>query len=339
MGFVHLVSSRTKAFATLAAVGLLVLTGALLAGAVLGAQQLLLERSRAEKAFDALSDAWNVVGALLTELQQTWNADQQTLDAWWAKHSQGFPSGSELISLSSRINLNSMTPFLLQDSELSTTLLSRSVQDFTTYRTNKGPFSTLADYKDYFQPVALNTLYCVQSLFNVNTADEIMLEKILAARTGNEALASTIRARLREYRTNRQMLAQSDWDTLIGAEKDGVGDLLTVNPELDVNTVSVAVLQALLRDPDWKLDQRDAKLQVIVTGRASKPWNDETLRQVLGVDKGSLLLQYLGTRCRFLQGRVPEGPSVMTFVAIVSYSTDSPPKITLRLLETRWVRS
>jgi hypothetical protein len=339
MGFVHLVSFRTRAFATLAAVGLLVLTAALLAGAVLGSQQLLLERGRAEKAFKARSNAWKVVEDLLTALQQTWNADQQTLDTWWTLHSQGFPAGSELISLSSRVNLNSMTPFLLQDSELNMTLLAGSVQDFTTYRTNKGPFSRIEDYKDYFQPVALNTLYCVQSFFNVNTADEIMLEKILAARTGNESLASTIRARLREYRTNRQILAKSDWDTLIGAEKDAVGDLLTTDPELDVNTASVAVLQALLRDPDWKLDQRDAKLQVLVASRVSKPWNDDTLRQTLGVDKSSLLLQYLGTKCRFLQGKVPEGPFFMTFVAIVSYSTDSPPKITLRILETRWAAS
>jgi len=320
-------------------VGLLVLTAALLAGAILGSQQLLLDRSRAEKAFEARSMAWNVVGALLTALQQTWNADEQTLDTWWTQHSQGFPDGTELISLSSRVNLNSMTPFLLQDSELNATLLAKSVEDFTTYRANKGPFARIEDYKDYFQPGALNTLYCVQSFFNVNTADEIMLEKILAARTGNESLASTIRGRLREYRSNRQVLAQSDWDTLIGAEKEAVGDLLTIEPELDVNTASVAVLQALLRDPDWKLDQRDAKLQVIVTNRVSKPWTDDTLRQALGVDKSSLLLQYLGTRCRFLQGRVPEGPSVMTFVAIVSYSTDSPPKITPRILETRWTTS
>ena len=339
MGFVHLVSPRARAFATLAAVGLLVLTAALLAGAILGSQQLLQDRSRAEKAVEARSRAWNVVGTLLTALQQTWNADEQTLDTWWTQHSQDFPDGTELISLSSRVNLNSMTPFLLQDSELNATLLARSVEDFTTYRTNKGPFSRIEDYKDYFQPGALNTLYCVQSFFNVNTADEIMLEKIVAARTGNQALASTIRGRLREYRSNRQVLAQSDWDTLIGAEKDAVGDLLTIEPELDVNTASVAVLQALLRDPDWKLDQRDAKLQVIVTNRVSKPWTDDTLRQALGVDKSSLLLQYLGTRCRFLQGRVPEGPSVMTFVAIVSYSTDSPPKITPRILETRWTTS
>ena len=103
---------------------------------------------------------------------------------------------------------------------------------------NKGPFARIEDYKDYFQGAALGGLYCVQSLFNVNTADEIVLEKVLAARTGSESLASTIRSRLREYRSNKQVMLQSDWETLIGAQKDAIGELATTDPELDVNTAA-----------------------------------------------------------------------------------------------------
>ena len=119
----------------------------------------------------------------------------------------------------------------------------------------------------------------------------------------------------------------------------GEHDLLTIDPELDVNTVSPPVLQALLRDPDWKLNQPDAILQVLMAGRASKPWTDATLQQALGVDKNSFLLQYLGTRCRFLQGSVPAGSAVVTFVVTVGYSTDSPPKLSIRILDTRWTSS
>lgn len=226
MGFLHPVSLRSKAFATLAAVGLLVLTAALLAGAVLSSRQVLLEGAKAERFVDARSAAWETVRKLMTALQETWDADEQSLDSWWAGHSQAFPTGCALVSLSARVNLNSMTPFLLQDSELGATLSGKSVEEFTTYRTNKGPFSRVDAYRDFFQPEALNTLYCVDSFFNVNTADEIMLEKILTARTGNAALASTIRARLREFRGNRQVLAESDWDAIIGGEKDAVGDLV-----------------------------------------------------------------------------------------------------------------
>jgi hypothetical protein len=328
--------ARARAFATLAAVGLLVLTAALLAGAVLGSQRLLLAQGRAERLAGARASAWKAVSALLSAMQETWNADEESLDAWWATRSRDFPELSELVSLSARVNLNSMTPFLLKDSELKATLLDRSVEDFTSYRSSKGPFPRIEDYEDYFKPEALSALYCVHSSFNVNTADEIVLEKVLAARTGSEALASTIRARLREYRSNRQTLTEADWDMLIGAAKDSVGDLVTTSPELDVNTAAPEVLQAILRDPDYKLAKPDAKLQAILAGRASKPWNDEALRQALGLDKKSPLLQYLGTRCRFIQGRAGSGPSALRFVATAGYSTDSPPKIAMRILETRW---
>jgi len=332
-------SPRSKAFATLAAVGLLVLTIALVAGSVLGSQQLLVERSRAEAAIETGAQGWKVIDAILDAVQTTWNADAQSLDLWWAEHSQFFPQGTVLVSLSGRVNLNSVTPFLLQNSELNATLLGKSVEDFTTYRTNKGPFADIEAFKDYFRPDALNQLYCAQSCFDINAADEIMLEKILALRTGSESLASTVRARVREYRTNHQVFAESDWETLIGAEKDSVGDLVSTEPELDVNTAPAAILQAVLRDPDFKLDQPDAKLQVIVAGRAAKPWDQTSLRQALGVDKNSPILQYLGTRCRFIQGEVPLGSSTVSFIAFISYSTDSPPKLTARIIGTAWSSS
>ena len=339
MGLIHPLGPRGKAFATLTAVCLLLLTAALLAGAVLSSQQLNLEQSRAQKYIEARATAWKDVQSLLTSLQQTWNADDQSVDSWWLQHAAAFPAGSELISLSARVNLNSMTPFLLKDSELSATLLGRSVEDFVTYRTNKGPFSRVEDYGDFFKPANLNAMYCVHSFFNVNTADEIMLEKVLAERTGSQSLASSVRARLREFRTNRQVLAQSDWDTLIGGDKDTVGDLVTLNPEIDVNTASPEVLQAILRDPDFKLAQADARIQSILNSRASRPLTSDILRQILGVEKNSLLLQYLGTRSYFIQGKIPSGAQTMTFIATVGYSTDSPPKLSLRVLDTQWTSS
>jgi hypothetical protein len=336
MGFLHAMSFRARAFATLAAVGVLVLTAAFLSGAVLGSRQLLSAQGKAEARLQARSSAWKTVGLLLSALQGTWNAEDETIDAWWAEHSRAFPSVSELFSLSSRVNLNSLSPFLLKHSELQATLRDRSVEDFVSYRASKGPFALVDDYREYFKPEALGALYCAHSSFNVNTADEIVLEKILAIRTGSESLAATIRTRLREYRSKRQTVTEDDWGILVGAAKETIGDLATTAPELDVNTAEPSLLQAILRYPDFKLEKADEKLQTIVTGRASKPWTDDTLRQALGVGEKSPLLQYLGTRSRYLQGRVTAGSWGMRFVAVVSYSTDSPPKLGIRVLEARW---
>jgi hypothetical protein len=332
-------SLRARAFATLTAVGLLVLIAALLAGAVLGSQSILLAQGRAEKAQGARSSIWKTADDLLSAIKETWNADDQTIDAWWADRSGAFPSVTELISLSGRVNLNSMTPFLLMDSELRATLLNKSVEDFTAYRSSKGPFSRVEDYKDYFQGAALRDLYCAYSSFDVNTADEIVLEKVLAIRTGSEALASTLRSRLREYRIKRRALADADWDAIIGASKNRVGELCGTAPELDVNASPAAVVRAIFRYPDLKLEQADAKLRIVLSGRASRPWNDDTLRQALGVDKKSPILAFLGTRTRFIRGSIGSGTHQMGFTASVAYSVSTPPKITVRILETRWTSS
>ena len=327
---------RADAFATLAAVGLLVLTAAMLAGSVLASQQIVVERGRAERSLGSQAAAWKTADTLLSALQATWNPDEQTLDAWWAQHGAEYPDGSTLVSLSARVNLNTMTPFLLQDSELAGTLKGKSVDEFTTYRLNNGPLSGMNDYKDYFAPEALNALYCVYSSFNVNTADEIMLERVVALRTGSDSFASNVRTKVREFRTNRKAMTAADLDMLVGAEKDPLGDLLTVEPELDVNTASVEVLEAILRDPDLNVTQPDAKLQAIVTGRSARPWTADALRQALSVPAGSPILQYLGTRSRFLQAVIHGKTEDMKFVVVVQYSADSPPRITLRVLHTEW---
>lgn len=176
-------------------------------------------------------------------------------------------------------------------------------------------------------------------MFSVNSADEIMLEKILTLRTGNPGYASSIRGALRGFRTNKQLLVQTDWDTLAGAEKDTLEDLMGVDGELDVNTAPLVLLQALFRDPDFKVDQPDAKVQTILSGRASRPWTPATLMPALGFAKNAPLLAYLGTRCRMIQASISQGSSVLTLVALVDYSADSPPRLTVRVLDTRWTAS
>ncbi|NNM66880.1 MAG: hypothetical protein HKM06_02585 [Spirochaetales bacterium] len=331
--------SRLKGFATLAAVTFFVLALVILGGALTSSQQVLLSDRRVQKIASMRADAWGDVSRILTLLKTTWNADDQTFDQWQSAESKKFPAGTELISLSARLNLNSISPFLLQDSALINTLFGKTVPEFTGYRSLKGPFAHLGDYKDYFQPAALNQIYCVYSTFNVNTADEIMLEKVLAERLGSKSVAATIREALRGYRTNQQVLSDSDWDIVAGSEKDAIGVLVTTAPELDVNTASVPVLQAILEDPDLKVSQPDQKLQILVAGRNTKPWTPQSLASALNLDKKSLIMQYLGTRTHFIQGIIPEHEKQFKFVAWVAYSNDSPPDLTIRILKTQWIPS
>jgi hypothetical protein len=325
---------RAQGFATLAAVAIFVLVIALISGAVLGSQQLALDQDRLGHEIDSRASAWKSIDTTLSSMQTSWNADDQSFDAWFTEKAQSLPAGVKLASLSGRINLNSITPFLLQYSALSGTLVGHSVTEFTDYRMNKGPFARLEDYKDYFRPESLKRLYCVYSSFDVNTADEIILEKIITQRTGKSSLGANVRARVREFRTGLQVMTDSDWDRIIGAEKDELGDIVSVSPELDVNTASVDVLQALLRDADFKLEQPDAKVQTIINGRTAKPWTDDALRQALGLTKTSALMQHLGTRCRFVEGSVPAGDRVMSFVVHLTYSKDASPRIIARIVET-----
>jgi len=324
-----------RAFATLAAVSLLVLALTLLTSAVLLAEQTQNDHRRAEADVLARSAIWKQIGTLLTALQ-AWNSDELTFDAWWAQNSAAFVPTS-LVSLSARLNLNTLTPFLLSDSDLKTALLV-SADQFVTYRSTKGPRADLSDYAAMFTPASMANWFCSDSRFNVNTADEIVLERIIATRTGSEAVGAAMRQSLRNFRQNRQPLTNSDWQTLAGSDLASLDGLLTTDPELDVNEIPADLLRILLKDPDFALDQPDAKAQTLIVGRAQKPWTPEILREVLGVDKKSPLLQYLGTRTSFVEAHVVQDALAMRFVIALSYSQDSPPRIAARILVNQDIR-
>jgi hypothetical protein len=324
---------RRAGFATVAAVALLVLALALLSAGVLLAEQTQTDHKRADRAVSTRLALWTRLDKLLTAVQ-TWNADDLTFGAWWAQNGGAFGTSTALGSLSARLNLNTVTPFLLRDSDLKGTLLTSS-DDFVTYRSSHGPRARMADYAAYFTPQSLADWYGVDSWFNVNTADEIVIEKVVGLRTGSEAIGTAVRQSLRTFRQNKQPLTASDWQTLAGANLDRLDGLFTTDPELDVNSAPAELLQILFKDPDFALDQPDPKLQKVLSGRLSQPWTPDTLRQTLGVDKNASLLQYLGTRTTFLEARLTQDTLTMRFVISLSYSHDSPPRITPRVLESQ----
>ena len=323
---------RTRAFATLASVCILVLAAVLVAGSLSNSRQLLLDNARLEGEVLVRASTWKAVNDTLDLMKETWHADRQTFDGWYSAASADLPAGVELFPLSGRINLNTMTQAALQDSTLTGTLLNRSVAEFVAYRSAKGPFGRLSDYKDFFRPEALASVYCVYSTFDVNTADETILEKTLSERTGDEAFAADASSRIGVFRAARQTIMDSDWDMIAGSKKDLLGDLVSTSPEIDANSASVDILEALLKDPDFKLEHADSKLQSIVNLRSSRPLTEEMLRQVLGVGKTDPLVQYLGVRCRFVGGTIRREATKFRFVVALSYPTDDLSSVLPRLV-------
>ena len=320
-----------KGFATFSAVAILAFVLVLTLNSLGLWKSLLVNRKRLDNLVDSRYQTLKTLNSFLKTLG-SWNPDEQTLDIWWDAHKLSWQN-IKLISLSGQINLNTLSPFLLSDSLLKTTLNNHSVNDFVNFRLKEGLQAKVLSFSDLFTVTSLKTEYCSLSLFNVNTADEIMIEKVIDERTGDESLGSSFRSSLRQFRAQHQIMVQTDLDTLIG-DAQGLQQLLTVEPEIDVNTATPFVLQALLEDPDFALTSADAKLNILLNGRQVKPWTKETLAQALGLDlQHSTLLQYLGTRTRFVEIDISTTHCLGHFQVMISYSPDSPPKLNFRILK------
>jgi len=330
-----MVVNKARGFATLAAIALLVLTLALVAVSLLLSQQTLVNSHRAEAQLDKQDQTWKIMDLILNDLSH-WNADEQTFDGWWAAHTAGYGSEVVLRSLSGLINLNSLSPFLLQKSSLVGTLNGKTVDDFVSWRTSKGPFPSVDGYKSYFTAASLQFDYCTVSFFNVNTADEIMLERLVALRTGSDSAAANLRSQVRDRRSRRQIFTPADWQTVSAGFSQDVGPLDSTDPELDANEAPVDVLTAILGDPDFKITDAATKVQTLIAQRAAAPLTSAAMALILGVAATSPIMQYLGTRTHWIECSLPFGTSRAQFVIALTYSTDAPPQVTPRILNINW---
>jgi len=320
---------QLRGFATLTAVALMILLTAYLAiGAIASSQ---IELALGHSDVENRSKAWKTLNGALQSLKDSWDPTRQSFSVWKSSHPV---SGVSWESLSGKVNLNTISPFLLGQAGFIDTLNGVPVQKFIETRSKNGPAQSLEFYSQMVRPAALASWYTVHSLWNINTADEDMLETMANQRTGSSSIGSALRASVRSYRTEMRRMSRVDWEQVAGTSKAVLEPLVTVEPELDVNEVSESLLQSILSYPNLKIADPAAKASSIVESRSSRPWDSVTLRQLLDVADGNLILSYLGTRTRFLAGTVNTGEGNLDWVVYLGGDALAP--VVPRIIETRW---
>lgn len=302
----------TRGFSTLAASALLLLLAAFAALSVAQAGESLNAEERTKRTLDERAALWKTVQDAVTAFQERWRPEEQE----WVDFARTLDLGRtvEFDDLSARVNLNGVNTFLLGESLLRSTLAGKSVQQFAEYRTKEGPFTRLESYADYYEEEALESLYTTWSVFDVNTVDEEAAERIAALRTGNPAAGAALREVLRTARQDRLVFDRASWETRSQTLDPGLAGVFGAEPEVNVNTAPRNLLEAILTYPALGITDAPAKLALLLSGRQTRPWTPETLAGALGVEKGARVLQYLGTKSTFLQGRIAEGEREFQFV-------------------------
>jgi hypothetical protein len=324
---------RRKAFATLTAVAAMILLTAYLAIGTMnlsgsqGRLQTVSAQSRDQ------SQAWTVLSKGLDDLSKTWDPRAQTFSTWSKLHGQ---PGLQWESLSGKINLNTLSAFVIELSGFAATLKDVSPAEFTGRRAKMGLQSALGGYSELVRKEYLSSWYTVHSLWNLNTVDEVMLERMVSGRTGSETAGSALRAWVRGFRTQQKPILPSDWETQKAVLGNSMGTITTLEPELDVNEAPQALLRALMSNPAWNRADTDAKVSAIVTTRGTKPWTNDALKDLLQLPPGSPLIPYLGTSTRFVGGWVDEDTGSLEFVIYVGSATGA--GVQPRILQSQWRR-
>ena len=322
---------RFGAFATLTALSLMILLVAYLSVNADAISQNQLELRRSTD-IASQSQAWKLAEAALDELSK-WDATKQRFSQW----AQGTQQpGVTWQSLSGKVNLNTVTQFILALPAFQQSLAGGTVSQFTDFRNKNGPASDPTEYAKLVDKDFLSNWYTVYSTWDINTADEIMLENVVSQRLGSSSAGSAVRALVRSLREQKKRLSSAQWQDQMGANAQALGGLVNAEPELDVNEVPVPLLSAFLTNPDWGIEQGDSKAQSIVGQRDAHPMESAALQRLLGVPDDHIALSYLGTKTRFVQLNAKVAAGVLT---VIVHLTDVDTAVKPKVVSTTWTPS
>jgi hypothetical protein len=208
------------------------------------------------------------------------------------------PESARLEDTGSRINLNWVRKYVLQDSPALLALFKGGSPDELQALRQKSRLGTsVAAYSVFFDQPALDRYFTARSPMNVNTVDEFAFEVVMARATSDPASGSAWREKLRELRlSNKRLRDEGELRSWLGADWDKAELFATTVPEWNANTLEPFLLGAVLACSDFAIADPASAASAIIAARAGRYLSDADLRTILGLGEDNPIWAHLGTR-------------------------------------------
>lgn len=149
-------------------------------------------------------------------------------------------------------------------------------------------------WADWFRLDLLKSKMTVWGPWPVNTADEAVLERAFAERTGDKTAAARFRDGVRRARQDRKLLDAAAIRTLAAPHGDSVSGLFSPVAPWNANTLPEDLLRALTGYPPFALSDPGSAASLLVAARAAGPLAQRDLPRLLSLPPGHPLFTYLG---------------------------------------------
>lgn len=341
------VAPHQQGFTSLVALAALILMAALLGGLVFNLDQSLTEEKRLAGQREFRLALETVAGQILAKMEKDFDPEKMA----WPVFVAANPAESGILAegalaegsdLSGLVNLNTIHEILLRTTALGTLFAPLTADQVVEKRFKAGPWreADLADLVD----VKKNVWFTTWGRLNPNTTDDMMVEKLVGLRAGNEGLGQSVRQRGTQLRLAGTVVTADDVRAKLGLD-DVTQPLFDLTPEINVNTADPFVLQALLAYAPFKVSDPAGKAAQIVAQRQTKYLTLADFKALMGSDlnPGGLnpaLFQYLGTKSAFFRltvraGGEKAGPKLSLVLATTAEKADNGTRF--QIMEKVWL--
>ena len=193
-----------------------------------------------------------------------------------------------------------------------------SAEELQQFREDTGLHMNIGGaYGRFFQEgAAIANNFTAYSYFNINLADEFVLRKLYALRTGDDPGAEAFHSKIHAYRLeteDKKLLEPDDLPAFLDTVYERLFPLINALPVINVNFAPESVLLTVLKVCDVA-DPGD-KVISVVASRQSRALNREAVQFIMGDDyEETQVRQYLGSRTWFWRLEIRSGRSILSWV-------------------------
>jgi hypothetical protein len=260
-----------------------------------------------------------IIAALISDPSPEVNSADDPVWAWNGTRTNGYSLSID--PNSDRINLNFVLKNLFDKTRLE--LLFRPGKDagkLQQFREDTGLRLKAEAFADFFEESLLKKYFSTHGWANINLIDEFAARQLGTALAGDPVKGEALREKIKRLRMERRIVDQEDLPFFLGLSLEELLPFVNAEPLMNVNFVDPLILKELLAYDEYGIRRPEERCAEILSRREIAGISAEDLRSILGIDRSSPLVHYLGSITWFWEITItaengnPEAPSLRAVV-------------------------
>ncbi|ULQ59085.1 hypothetical protein K7I13_11280 [Brucepastera parasyntrophica] len=274
---------------------------------------------------------------LYTDQTPEVNSPDDPVWAWNDTAENGY--SISIIPLSDRLNPNFVRKNVFEKTSLHDLFLpGRTADDLQQFREENGLSLSETIYETFFDEKILSSYFSAYGWANINLIDEFAARQLAQSLTGSSYTGESFRNQIQTLLITQQLVDRNTLRETLAGSYDDFFPVINAEPLMNVHFMEPFLLKELIAYPDYNISSPNVRYQEILSLREKGSITQETLANILGIDKTNRLFYYIGCITWFWEIKIENETTVSSTIVcrFPQEGIDASGEIRYQIVEQRY---